>query len=139
MRGWLRVQDAFSQVMGNTEPSNMKLYGLKIYGYRDIESLVPSLDPTYDEIETAYDAREHGISTMEMRSRKSDAESRCGVGVDAILNCEFPTEWGLSERVFNERWALTRSKCLLRSRIGNGKRKYWTWSRRRNCEIIQSS
>ena len=103
------VQDAFYQVMANTEPSNMKLYGHKLYGYREIENLVPELDPTHDEIETSYDAREHGISTIEMRLRKSDAESHCGMG--DIMNCKWPLEWGLSERVFNERWALARSKC----------------------------
>jgi hypothetical protein len=105
------VQDGFYQVMVNTEPSNMKLYGLKLYGHRDIKSLVPSLDPTHDEIETSYDAREHGISTMEMRSRKNDAESRCGMGSDDVMNCIFPIEWGRNERVFKERFALT-SKCL---------------------------
>jgi len=106
------VQDAFYQVMANTEPSNMKLYGLKLFGHREIESLVPMLDPTYDEIETSYDAREHGISTMEMRSRKADADSRCSVlDIDAY-KCSFPIEWGLSEGVFDERWALTKSKCF---------------------------
>lgn len=106
------VQDAFYQVMANTEPSNMKLYGLKSYGHRDIESLVPTLDPTYDEIETAYDARYYGISTMEMRLRKTDADSRCSVLDVDEYKCRFPIEWGLSEPVFNERWALTKSKCF---------------------------
>jgi hypothetical protein len=106
------VQDAFYQVMANTEPSNMKLYGLKLYGHREIESLVPNLDPTYDEIETAYDAREHGISTMEIRQRKIDVESHCTPLALDFENCDWPIEWGLSERVFKERWALTRSKCF---------------------------
>lgn len=105
------VADGFYQVMANTEPSNMKLYGLKIFGYKDIESLIPALDPTYDEIETSYEAREHGISTMEMRLRKSEVASRCGtINLDP-MNCVFPIEWGLSEPLFKQRFALAR-ECL---------------------------
>ena len=102
------VQDGFYQVMVNTEPSKMRVYGLKEYGRSDIQSLVPELDPTFDEIETSYAAREHGISTLEMRSRRAEAENRCSI---SNIECEGSILWGLSERVFNERRAQTQ-KCF---------------------------
>src|SRR5262245_56686809 len=63
------VTDLFYQEMVNTEPSNVRLYRGE-----DIEKLVPKYNPTYDEIETSYEARRYGIDTAEMRQRKKDAE-----------------------------------------------------------------
>jgi hypothetical protein len=106
------VQDGFYQVMINTEPSKMKVYGHPLVGRTDIQSIVPTSDPTHDEIETSYDARKRGISTMEMRSRKAEAEDHCSnQSVERFFECKAAVEWGLSERVYKERFA-QRQKCF---------------------------
>lgn len=65
------ITDGFYQLMINTEPSKMLIYTGSEY-----EKLVPKLDPTYEEIQVALEARRYGVTTSEMRARKAEAE-RC--------------------------------------------------------------
>jgi hypothetical protein len=50
------VTDLFYQEMVNTEPANIRLYRGD-----EIQKLVPTHDPSHEEIETAYDARKYGV------------------------------------------------------------------------------
>ena len=102
------VQDRFYQIMVNTEPAKMKLYGLSFFGRADIETLVPNIDPTFQEIEISYAAREYGTSTAEMRSRKTQAIEQCNV-VD--FDCTNAMKWGLTKAIYKERNARTRTQC----------------------------
>lgn len=109
------VPDAVYQEMVNTEPSDMKLYGDKQNGLRDVHRIIPNLDPTYDEIQQSYDARGRGISTMEMRRRKSEASSRCALIANAKgwTDCQFAVEWGLNEQIFADRTVESDAKCTM--------------------------
>jgi hypothetical protein len=97
------VTDSFYEEMVNTEPSKIHLYRTDA-----IEKLVPIKDPTYDEIQTSYAARRHGIDTAEMRRRDKEAEKCYSLPNDTRqFNCSEAVLWGLSESVFAERNAKT--------------------------------
>jgi hypothetical protein len=111
------LSDSFYNQMVTTEPSSMVLYGDSLCqrlractgssGYRDIYRLVPQRDPTFDEIEVAYDARWYGIDTAEMRRRAAAAES-CGI---RDLDCKMAAEWGLSMADYRDRWNRADAQC----------------------------
>jgi hypothetical protein len=91
------VSDAFYDAMVNTEPSDIRLY----YG-DEIKKLVPAKDPTYDEIDNAYNARKYGVSAAEMRQRKLAAKKCEGHWADEpppsfqkIVECEQAVYWGI--------------------------------------------
>lgn len=98
------VTDIFYQEMVNTEPSE-----IRVYLAADIKKAVPENDPTYDEIQTSYEARKYGVDTKEMRSRKADSE-KCYVQKN-VGECIEASSWGLSERVYKERASKT-SACF---------------------------
>jgi hypothetical protein len=101
------ITDNFYQEMVNTEPTSIKLYD-----GGDIKNLVPTLDPTFDEIETSYDARKYGTNTAEMRIRERDRDS-CEVNGHANwFFCMLAAEWGLSNAVWEHRSKNT-SQCEL--------------------------
>jgi len=64
--------DNFYQEMVNTGPS-----AIRLYAGDNIKSIVPTLDPTHDEIETAYLARRFGTDTAETPSMKLASTSPC--------------------------------------------------------------
>jgi hypothetical protein len=133
------ISDIFYQEMVNTEPSNMKLY----VG-RDIEKIVPVLDPTYDEVMTSYLARNYGVDTKEMRLRQVD-EEKCVIqfvqnrAFDEI-SCIQAIDWGLSERVYKERETKT-TQCKLSDEEENTlklvkikeRRDHPLWLKRETC------
>jgi len=88
------ITDDFYQLMINTEPSKMLIYTGSEY-----EKLVPKLDPTYEEIQVALEARRYGVTTSEMRARKAEAE-RCphqpGKDGSISFDCDDAIKWGLS-------------------------------------------
>jgi hypothetical protein len=93
------ITDNFYQEMVNTEPSQMKLY----LG-SSVRSLVPKLDPTYDEIETAYEARSFGIDTAEWRIRKSECSyDDIPPLPPGVSFCKPALSWGLSDSVAERR------------------------------------
>lgn len=110
------ITDNFYQQMVNTEPSKVA-----IYQFEDFTKLIPQIDPTYAEIQVAYDARKYGVTTSEMRRRYADAES-CDPGWGTVVfipdldmiklpnnsewaNCKEARRWGLSQRVYIDRAA----------------------------------
>jgi hypothetical protein len=97
------VTDNFYQQMVNTEPSKVAIYNGK-----DIQILVPVLDPTYEEIQIAYQARRYGVTTSEMRLRLQ--EMRNCTMADSV-NCIGAATWGLSPRVYVERAKKVRREC----------------------------
>lgn len=99
------VTDLFYQQMINTEPSDIRLYR-----GQDFDKVVPPTDPTYDEIITSYQARRHGIDTGEMRQRDQEAKDKCypllvanQQDIHRYSLCVEAVQWGLSERVYEER------------------------------------
>lgn len=104
------VTQSFYELMVNTEPSEMRLFRGD-----EIASIVPRTDPTQEEIDISRLAREHGISTVEMRHRKSEAAtcySRFGSTSSDELVCEAAIEWGLRESVYRARIRKTNA-CIL--------------------------
>jgi hypothetical protein len=89
----------------NTQPSNMAIYNGK-----DVERVVPNVDPAYEEIEISYQARTYGVTTSEMRQRQQDWKS-CLKAVPYNYNCIGSTVWGLSERVYVEREKKVKMDC----------------------------
>ena len=96
------VSDAFYDAMVNTEVSEVRLY----HGV-EIKKLVSETDPTYDEIDNAYDARKYGVSAEEMRERKSIAKQKCKPlfsdnpgALGRVMDCEQATYWGLDEATY---------------------------------------
>src|SRR5262245_14535229 len=94
-------------------------YFNKIWG----TPLVPSKDPTYDEIQIANEARIYGVSsTNEMRKRQLEYY-RCGAELVATTGDPFADIvgasecdallWGLSERVYEERFQTAKKTCAL--------------------------
>jgi ATP-dependent protease ClpP protease subunit len=88
------VSDAFYDAMVNTEVSEVRLY----HG-DEIKRLVPETDPTYDEIDNAYDARKYGVSAGEMRRRKLIAKQKCeplfsNADVSRWSSCQQAIYWG---------------------------------------------
>jgi hypothetical protein len=125
------VTDNFYQQMVNTEPSEMAVYGdpnvygvpnvdpnqaqqiHKELGIRDVvnnwKRLIPEYDPVWQEVQVSYEARAHGTTTSEMRQRQKDAEVCYGKDhTHDWLNCRDAIEWGLTERVYIERYKQTR-------------------------------
>jgi len=148
------VTDNFYQQMVNTEPSQVVVYGNPSAAeFRELErelgirstsndwrSLVPENDPVYQEITTSYEAREHGVTTLEMRKRDNDAE-RCRKreGRD-YFSCAEAVRWGLSERAYGERERQTRTSCwrdedtkLLLTIPTKQRRDHPVWLKREAC------
>jgi hypothetical protein len=113
------ITDNFYQQMVNTEPSQMV-----IYNCNDYTGLVPLSDPTYAEIENAYEARMHGVTTSEMRHRTHDAKPCMPDTLPAnafdtprplymtlLDDCYGARLWGLSEPVYHERDARSKKEC----------------------------
>jgi hypothetical protein len=94
------ITDAFYQRMVNTEPSRMVIYSGDQY-----KRIVPENDAVYEETEIAWEARRHGLTTMELRNRNQGAESSCkGVhDVGLQIDCEEAIRWGLSNALYRER------------------------------------
>lgn len=91
------VSEAFYDAMVNTEVSDIRLYRGD-----EIKKLVPETDPTYDEIDNAYDARKYGVSAEEIRRRKSIAKQKCKPlfsdnpgALGLVMDCELAIYWGL--------------------------------------------
>jgi hypothetical protein len=90
------ISDAFYDAMVNTEVSD-----IRVYRGNEIKGLVPETDPTYDEIDNAYDARRYGITAPELRRRKSMAKQKCEPlysGWESRTHryaCEQAIYWGL--------------------------------------------
>ena len=92
------ITDSFYEQMVNTEPSQMVVYNSDNY-----VKLVPQDDPVHQEIEIAYQARHYGASTSEIRERLLDSEKCSSRKID-YLTCYDAALWGLSERVYRERY-----------------------------------
>ena len=55
------ISPTFYDMMARTDPAQMKiLKGNKV------DELIPDRDPVWDEVQTSYDARRYGVSTVEM-------------------------------------------------------------------------
>lgn len=100
------VTDNFYQQMVNTQPSNVAIYNGK-----DIERVVPNVDPAYEEIEISYKARRYGVTTSEIRQRQQDWKS-CIKAIPYNYNCIGSAVWGLSERVYVERDKKAKTECF---------------------------
>jgi hypothetical protein len=100
------ITDNFYQQMVNAEPAKMVVYTDK-----DVERIVPTVDPTYQEIEISYEARRYGVTTSEMRRRLQDMWNCSKVDFPNNANCIQPAVWGLSERVYVEREKKDRTEC----------------------------
>ena len=94
------ITNSFYEQMVNTEPSQMVLYNSDNY-----VKLVPQNDPVYQEVDIAYEARHYGTSTSEMRERERDSQ-KCHDGRSSsdYVDCYLAALWGLSERVYRERY-----------------------------------
>ncbi len=132
------VTGSFYQEMVNTEPSNVKLYVGD-----EIQKIVPENDPTYDEVETSYDARKYGVDTAEMRVRHGEGRKKCyahELGPGTLL-CLEAISWGLSESVTEARQREA-TKCKLSDEEENTldkvkmkeRRDHTLWLRRETCE-----
>jgi hypothetical protein len=147
------ITENFYQQMVNTEPSQMVVYGDPNTEFRDLNkdlgvrtivnnwtTLVPEYDPVYQEIETSYDARKYGVTTLEMRRRDNDAEQRCyDRSIGNPYTCVEALRWGLSERVYLERDKQARS-CwrdedvkLLITISARERRDHPVWIKREAC------
>lgn len=148
------VTENFYQQMVNTEPSQMVLYGNPNAEFSEVTRelrirtivnnwtrLVPEYDPVYQEISTSYDARNYGVTTVEMRKRENDVEQSCrkreGAG---YFHCAEALRWGLSERVYLEREKQARASCwrdedrkLLRDVPKKERRDHPVWIKRETC------
>jgi hypothetical protein len=115
------ITENFYQQMVNTEPSKIAIYSENNY-----QTLVPSTDPTHDELRIAHVARQYGASTSEMRRREKEADGLVNKGLCEAnphtppisgtilaLDCEEAIKWGLSESVYRERFGKANSTCLL--------------------------
>ena len=100
------ITDNFYQQMVNTEPSKVA-----IYNGRDIQNLVPEADPTFEEIQIAYQARRYGVTTSEMRLRHKDMDNCEKLVFPDNLNCMGAAAWGLSPRVYVERYKKVSREC----------------------------
>jgi hypothetical protein len=118
------VTENFYQLMVNTEPSKMLVYGNPNIEFRELNTelgtrtivnnwtrLVPEYDPVYQEITTSYDARKYGVTTLEMRKRDSDAEGCSKRKGAEYFSCAEAVRWGLSERVYVEREKQAEASC----------------------------
>jgi hypothetical protein len=92
------ITDSFYEQMVNTEPSQMV-----IYNSDDFVKLVPEDDPVHQEIDIADQARLYGATTSEMRDRLLDSK-KCRMKDPNFVYCYDAALWGLSERVFRERY-----------------------------------
>ena len=121
------VADNFYQEMINTEPSKMKLYE-----GGNIQKIVPTLDPTYDEIKTSYEALKYGIDTQEMRQRILDSDKICSENRNNGLSCDEAVKFGLSERVFEQRVKTIQKRCDLSNEENNTLFVLTKWKDRRD-------
>jgi hypothetical protein len=125
------ITDNFYQEMVNTEPSQMAVYK----GY---SKLVPKYDPVYQEVEVAYRARSYGVTTSEMRRREIAAEA-CKKDEFDDDDCGELILWGLSERLYRERFNKTRSCWIdddtnfLQALPKKVRRDHPLWIKRETC------
>ena len=126
------ITENFYHEMVNTDPSRMRIYTDKNY-----KTLIPELDPVYEEVQIAREARQYGISPVEARRRTAYAGS-CfpGLGIDDFdklssaelkrleqsmrkaandpkgqARCRGSRMWGLSEPVYEERLEQSKRIC----------------------------
>jgi hypothetical protein len=92
------ISDDFYQEMVSTDPSSMKLYDRKA-----IETIVPERDPTYDELETSYEARGYGVDPAEMRRRQTKSDKCDSNDLEELSTCAQALKWGLSELAYFKR------------------------------------
>lgn len=97
------ITDNFYQQMVNTEPSQMAIYNSENY-----LKLIPENDSVHQEIEIAYDARHYGVSTFEMRKRLRNSDE-CRQRDTDYFACYDAALWGLTERVYRERYEKARA------------------------------
>ena len=100
----MSITDLFYQQMVNTEPSRMVIYKDEQY-----KKIIPEYDPVYEETEIAREARGYGLTTVEMRKRKQEAENTCNGMSDweRSHDCHMAIRWGLSVGVYRERFQKT--------------------------------
>lgn len=122
----LGVAPEFASLVINTPPSAMRTFRTnEIYEY------VAPIDPTYDEITVARDARNYGITTDEHRRRDIEAEQRCTaaqLGFSRYLDtnspemaayslaryeCRQAIYWGLSRSVYQKRYNDAVKRCKI--------------------------
>jgi hypothetical protein len=100
------VTDDFYQQMVNTDPSKVAIYKGK-----EFEKLVPVVDPTHEEVEMSYQARQYGVTTSEMRRRRQDMFDCKNLAFPHNIDCIGAAVWGLSERVYLEREETVKKQC----------------------------
>jgi ATP-dependent protease ClpP protease subunit len=98
------ISNTFYEQMIVTEPSKMI-----VYKGEAIKKIVPTEDPVWEELATAANARTYGITTLEMRERFEDMK-RCPNDKNNST-CHWATLWGLSERVYTQRYDKAKRKC----------------------------
>jgi hypothetical protein len=114
------ITDDFYQKIVNTNPSE-----ITIYKGHDSQTLVPDVDPTYDEITVSYESRVYGITPLEYRQRARDVEDCKSLYPDLnpflrfsdpfSFSCEEAMYWGLSKQVYLERNAHAIEACWFNS------------------------
>jgi hypothetical protein len=112
------VSNTFYDQMMGTEPSKMI-----VYHDEAIEKLVPEWDPIFEEVATAARARMYGITTLEMRERDQDIK-KCPNDKNHS-SCSEAIFWGLSERVYTERFDKAKRECQFseKERFNDGETK----------------
>jgi hypothetical protein len=120
--GEMGITDEFANVMINTPPDKVR-----VFIGDEIESIVPRLDPFFDEREVAENARRYGTSTEEYRRRGAVVEVRCNAllpsdldgnnkSEDALANyfdCAEAARWDLSVVDYKSRWGAISKLCTL--------------------------
>ena len=104
------VGENFYQEMINTEPSEMKRYN-----FIGIPRLVPTKDPTHDEIMTSFMASVYGLTTGEYRKRQAEGLRLCAKMMDYVdfVDCPESVRWGLSQSVYRQRMAVADASCKM--------------------------
>src|SRR5690242_10436522 len=82
------------ELIVGTEPSDMR----RFVG-TTIDTLVPDVDPIEDELQTAADARNHGLTTGEMRRRAAQAQACWDMPLQLTGQAELTTRWNCAEAI----------------------------------------
>jgi len=105
------VTETFFERMFNTDPSE-----IEILKREESKKIVPSFDPTYDEMGISWGAETHGVTTSEYRKRELLARS-CTISgpndqfIQKYPGCRESILWGLSPEIYRSRSAMLKIRC----------------------------
>ncbi len=109
----MNIQPSLFEMMVSTAPEDVRYLNDD-----EIVFLFPLYDPIFEESEVGRQAQAFGISTVEYRQRKMEADATCPAadistvdGLEENLDCRAAVMWATTPTIYYERYSAWREFC----------------------------